>query len=495
MKKRGARSTRQARPTAARAAARPERAKRVEGAALKSAGAPTRPAASPSATGGGRVFPGLLSARALAITTLARVEATQAYLNVVLDAALDENPLADPRDAGLVTEVCYGATRRRLLLDAAILQVADRKLDALEDKVLAALRIGAYQLFFTRVPKHAAVADTVEALKQAGVERAAGFVNAILRRISEMPAPPTAAGDVAAKLALEHSHPEWLVRRWLRHFGEERAVEMLAADNSAPSVVVRVNAAKTTRAELLTLWDESGIEATPTTVSPQGLVLESPGRVDQLLGYSEGLFAVQDEAAQLVGLYAAVPAGAKVLDVCAAPGGKALHLAETNTVVACDLHANKLRLIQAEASRLGLEANITTRACDASKPLPGDLGEFDVVMVDAPCSGLGTLRRHPELRYRRKEEDIAALAKLQRSIIENAQVLVKPGGLLIYAVCSPEPQEGADQAELFLRSHPDFTAEPPSLGYAVPNLQGHLRTLPGKEGMDGFFAARLRRMY
>lgn len=479
-KKRGARSTEQgAKPPSAR----PERGRKAE-------------SNGPAGQTTGRVFPGILSARALAITTLARVEATQAYLNVVLDAALDENPLADPRDAGLVTEVCYGATRRRLLLDAAILQVADRKLDALEDKVLAALRIGAYQLFFTRVPKHAAVADTVEALKQVGLDRAAGFVNAILRRISEMPAPPSAApGDFSAKLALEHSHPQWLVKRWLRHFGADRTVEMLAADNSAPSVVVRVNASKTTRAELLTLWDESGIEATPTTVSPQGLVLESPGRVDHLLGYSEGLFAVQDEAAQLVGLYAAVPAGAKVLDVCAAPGGKALHLAETNTVVACDLHANKLRLIQAEAARLGLEANITTRACDASKPLPEDLGEFDVVMVDAPCSGLGTLRRHPELRYRRKEEDIAALAKLQRSIIENAQVLVKPGGLLVYAVCSPEPQEGADQAELFLRSHPDFTAEPPSLGYAVPDDQGHLRTLPGKEGMDGFFAARLRRMY
>jgi 16S rRNA (cytosine967-C5)-methyltransferase len=427
---------------------------------------------------------------------LARVEATDAYLNVVLDAALDEHAPKDPRDAALCTELCYGATRRRQQLDAAILQVADRKLDALEDKVLAALRIGAYQLFFTRVPKHAAVADTVQALKDVGLERASGFTNAILRRISEMPAPPAPPpGDVAATLAFEHSHPEWLVKRWLRHFGPETTAQMLAADNAAPPVVVRANAKRGTRDTLLALWSESGISAKPTRISPLGLTLEHPGRIDALLGFSEGLFAVQDEAAQLVGLYAAVPAGARVLDACAAPGGKACHLAETNTVVALDLHAHKLRLIHAEAKRLGVEGSLTTRACDASKPLPEDLGEFDAVMVDAPCTGLGTLRRHPELRYRRDEADVATLAKLQRAILESCQHAVKPGGLLTYAVCSPEPQEGADQIELFLRSHPDFTAEPPSLGYAVPNWQGHLRTLPGPDGMDGFFAARLRRMY
>jgi transcription termination factor NusB len=217
-----------------------------------------------------------LTARSLAITVLARVEATSAYLNVVLDAALDEHALKDERDKGLVTELCYGATRRRLVLDAAILQVADRKLDALEDKVLAALRLGAYQVFFTRVPKHAAVADTVQALKDLGLERAAGFTNAILRRISEMPGPPSGGGEVAQKLALTESHPEWLVRRWLRHFGEQRAAEMLAADNSAPPVVVRANSKKGTREALLTLFSESGITARPTTISPWGVVLESP---------------------------------------------------------------------------------------------------------------------------------------------------------------------------------------------------------------------------
>lgn len=437
-----------------------------------------------------------LTARALAITVLARVEATDAYLNVALDGALDEHALADPRDAGFATELCYGATRRRSLLDAAVLQVADRKLDALEDKVLAALRLGAYQLFFTRVPKHAAVADTVQALKDVGLARASGFANAILRRLSQMPGPPPPPeGDEATVLAHQESHPAWLVRRWLRQFGPERARAMLQADNEAPAVVVRVNSARATRDELLAIWTEAGVAARPTSISPVGLRLESPGRIDALLGFQEGLFAVQDEAAQLVGLYAAVPFGARVLDACAAPGSKACHFAQANKVVALDLHANKLRLIQAEARRLRVDDNVATFACDVSQPLPPELGDFDVVVVDAPCTGLGTLRRHPELRYRRKEADVGELAKVQRAILESCQAAVRPGGLLVYAVCSPEAQEGPDQVELFLRSHPDFTAEPPGGEIAFPTWQGHLRTLPGPEGMDGFFAARLRRTH
>jgi 16S rRNA (cytosine967-C5)-methyltransferase len=204
---------------------------------------------------------------------------------------------------------------------------------------------------------------------------------------------------------------------------------------------------------------------------------------------------VQDEAAQLVTVFAQIPPTAKVLDVCAAPGGKSCHIAQTNSVTSLDFHANKLPKIASEAKRLGLHERIKTRACDATKPLPQELGEFDVVVVDAPCSGLGTLRRHPELRYRRAEKDFAELAALQREILENAQQVVAPGGLLVFAVCSTDATEGPDQVEMFLRSHPDFTSEPPVGLPHVPTSQGHLRTLPGPEGLDGFFAARLRKMY
>ncbi|MDY7231743.1 16S rRNA (cytosine(967)-C(5))-methyltransferase RsmB [Hyalangium rubrum] len=438
-----------------------------------------------------------MNPRALAIQVLARVRATDAYLNVVLDTALSESPPKDPRDAGLATELAYGATRRQLSLDYAIARFSDRKLSTMEDRVLAALRVGTYQLFHTRVPARAAVAETVQALKELGLSRASGFVNAILRKLSTLPGPPLPPeSDVAEYLSVRESHPRWLVERWIRHFGRERAEAMLVADNQTPPVVVRVNTAKVTREALLEQLREVGLEVQPTSVSPLGIVLPPMGRIEDVYGYAEGLWQVQDEAAQLVGVYGAVPETARVLDACAAPGGKACHMAQAHEVVALDLHAHKLPKIEAEAKRLGLTERLRAVAHDATQPLPEALGEFHAVVVDAPCSGLGTLRRHPELRYRRQEEDIGRLASLQRRILENCQEAVPPGGLLVYAVCTSEPQEGQDQVEMFLRSHPEWTAEPPVLpAVKLPLTQAYLRTLPGPEGWDGFFAARLRKLY
>jgi 16S rRNA (cytosine967-C5)-methyltransferase len=449
-----------------------------------------------SSNGGPRSKPGPRSARALAVSVLARVAATDAYLNVVLDGVLDEFQPADPRDAALVTELCYGATRQRLALDFALSGVSERRLETLEDRVLAALRLGVYQLYFTRVPPHAAVSDTVQALKEVGLERAAGFVNAVLRKVAQKPSLPLPETSSRAELlSIRESHPTWLVERWMAQFGPERAEAMLVADNRAPPVVLRTNSAKLTRDELLAHFREVGVKASATALSPLGLVLESPGRVEDVFGFGEGFWQVQDEAAQLVGVFAQVPAAARVLDACAAPGGKACHLAQTNRVLAMDFHANKLPKIQAEARRLGLVERLATRHHDSRKALPKDLGEFDAVFVDAPCSGLGTLRRHPELRYTRVQADIAGLAALQRELLETCQAVVVPGGLLVYSVCTTEPAEGVDQVDLFLRSHPDFTAEPPVGLAQLPTWQGHLRTLPGPEGLDGFFAARLRRTY
>jgi 16S rRNA (cytosine967-C5)-methyltransferase len=439
-----------------------------------------------------------MNARATAIQVLSRVRATDAYLNVVLDTVLSESPPADPRDAGLITELAYGATRRQLALDYAITRFADRKLEALEDKVLAALRVGAYQLFYTRVPARAAVAETVQALKDVGLARAAGFVNAILRKLSSLPSPPLPPeADLTEYLSVRESHPKWLVERWLRQFGRERAEAMLVANNQTPPVVIRANSTRGTRDALLEQLRETGLEVRPTAVSPVGIVLPPVGRLEDVYGYAEGLWQVQDEAAQLVGVYGDIPETARVLDACAAPGGKACHLAEKHEVVAADLHAHKLRKIESEANRLGLSARLRAEAHDATQPLPEAWGEFHAFLVDAPCSGLGTLRRHPELRYRRKPEDIGRLAVLQRRILENCQEAVPPGGLLVYAVCTPEPQEGQDQVEMFLRSHPEWTAEPPVLHEAVklPLTQAWLRTLPGPEAWDGFFAARLRKLY
>ncbi len=437
-----------------------------------------------------------MTARALAIEVLARVEATDAWLTPVLDARLSETVLRDARDASLVTELCYGATRRRLTLDYALAGVCDRRLSTLEDRVLAALRVGAYQLFYARMPARAAVAETVQALKEVGLARAAGFVNAVLRKLSALPAQPLPPAEPEAPfLSVRESHPAWLVERWLGAFGQERTLAMLAADNQPPPLVLRANATRTTREELLALLDEAGLRPRPTDCAPLGLRLQAPGRVESILGFREGLWQVQDEAAQLVVHYAEVPQGARVLDLCAAPGGKTCQLAERGPVVALDIQPRKLEAVRAEAARLGLSAQVSLRAHDATKPLPADLGPFQVVLLDAPCSGLGTLRRNPELRYRRLPEDLPRLAALQQTLLEVAQTAVPSGGLLVYAVCSTEAEEGPQQLQHFLQAFPDFTLETPQgpLAPQLPLEAGCLRTLPGPEGRDGFFAARLRR--
>jgi 16S rRNA (cytosine967-C5)-methyltransferase len=439
-----------------------------------------------------------MKARARAIAVLARVRATDAYLSAVLDAQLSESAL-DARDAGLVTELCYGTTRREMLLDRALALHSDRRLETLEDRVLCALRVGAYQMFFTRVPRRAAVAETVEALKELGLARAAGFANAVLRRTAELEAPPLPPpDDWAEHLAVRESHPQWLVERWLRQLGAERAEAMLQADNAAAPLVLRANGAKLSRDALLAQLREAGLEAQPTVCSPQGVVLTGAGSPEEIFGYREGLWQVQDEAAQLVGVYADLPAGARVLDACAAPGGKACHLAERCEVVAVDLHAHKLRKLAFQAERLGLSARIRAFAHDATQPFPAEVGPVDAVLLDAPCTGLGTLRRHPELRYRRRPEDVARLAELQAHLLERCASQVPPGGLLVYAVCSPEPEEGTEQIRRFLEAHPDFALDPPAAEgatrtSALPLDAGCLVTLPGREGWDGFFAARLRR--
>ncbi len=436
-----------------------------------------------------------MNARAVAVRVLARVSDTDAFLSLVLDAQLRRHRPRDPRDVALITELCYGTARRQMTLDRAVAACAQRRPEQLETRVLAALRVGAYQLFYMRLPRHAAVAETIEAVKQLRLARAAGFVNAILRKLSAMesiPLPPES--HLVDHLAARESHPPWLVARWIRQFGLEQATAMLSADNRPAPLVIRANSAKIARDVLLAQLRRSGVDANPTTIALAGISVHSPGKLEELEGYAEGLWQVQDEAAQLVSIYAAVPGGARVLDACAAPGGKACHLAERNFVLASDVSASKLERLGAEAKRLGLSARMESLVQDATEPFPAQLGKFGAVLVDAPCTGLGTLRRHPELRYRRQESDIARLAVLQWKILESCQAMVAERGLLIYAVCSTDPAEGWEQAERFLRAHPEFTAEPPALEeIRLPLWRGYLRTLPGKEGFDGFFAARFRR--
>ncbi|HUB08923.1 MAG TPA: 16S rRNA (cytosine(967)-C(5))-methyltransferase RsmB [Myxococcales bacterium] len=453
--------------------------------------------------------PRVSGARAAAAEALLRVERDQAYAGVSLQAALAERPGLDPRDAALASELVLGTLRFQLALDHAIAAAADRPLEKLELPVLLALRLAVYQLRHTRVPAHAAVHESVELVKAAGIGRAAGFVNAILRRIQRGPAAPLPA-DPLDRLSVEQSHPLWLVRRWADRLGLEEARALCEANNRPAPLTLRVNVRRSSPEALTERLRETseregrgpdparGPRVVPGRWAAAALLVEGAGPPSSLPGHAEGSFQVQDEAAQLVGLWAAAP-GATVLDVCAAPGGKACQLAElgATAVIALDVSRRKLGRVEEEARRLG-DTEVRCVTADARVPLPFRGASLRHVLVDAPCSGLGTLRRHPEVRYRRTEADVVRLAALQRQILQAALETLAPGGVLTYAVCSTEPEEGEAHLADLLRERPDLGVAPPEPGWArtedgLVTSAGLLATWPHRHGIDGFVAFRVRR--
>jgi len=446
--------------------------------------------------------PSVSVAREIAAEVLLRVERDQAYANAALQAALENRPGLAARDVALASELVLGTLRRQLWLDHVIAAAADRPTEQLENLVLITLRLAAFQLLYMdRVPAHAAVHEAVELTKIHGLARASGFVNAVLRQIQRGPKPgvPT---DPIERLALEESHPLWLVRRWVERFGLDEARRLCAADNLPAPLTLRVNRLTGTPEELLVRLQRERSEGTfePGRYSSVALTVSGAGAVTKLPGHREGLFQVQDEAAQLVGFWVGAGVG-PALDVCAAPGGKACHLAELGAkpVVALDLSARKLERVASEARRLG-NLPVICFAADARAPLPLARSSQQRILVDAPCSGLGTLRRHPELRYRRLPEDPGRLATLQWEILSSALDALAPGGLLTYAVCSGEPEEGSAQLARLLAEHPDLAPDmPPAAGWAregeadLVDRDGALATWPHRHGIDGFYAFRVRR--
>ena len=429
---------------------------------------------------------------------LRRVEDAGAFASVLLEHRTGGFP--DPRDAALLTEIVLGVLRRRACLDHAIARSADRPTADIDGAVLTALRIGAYALLFLdRVPDFAAVDTAVSLVKEAGWGRAAGFANGALRRVARerqtlLPAPP-APGDIAA-LALFHSHPEWWVRRLVARTGWEVAEEFLRADNEPAATVLAPRRGETDLARTLA---GEGVGVEPCRFAPQALRTVS-GVPQKTTAFRSGAFWIQDEASQLaVGLLGPA-AGPRVLDACAAPGGKTLAAAsrvpEGGLIVAVDRSAKRLARLAQNVRRIGVD-DVVAVVADMSRPAPFD-GGFDDVLVDAPCSGTGTLRRHPEIRWRLAPGDLPVLAERQTKILASAAETVRPGGRLLYSVCSVEPEEGEDVVAAFVAEHPEFAQADPraSLSQAAQELVGPdhaLRTTPLNDGLDGFYAALLTR--
>jgi 16S rRNA (cytosine967-C5)-methyltransferase len=427
--------------------------------------------------------------------------------------------LSDERDRALATDLATGTLRWRNEADSLIAAFAGRPVAKLDPEVADILRLSSYQLLhLQRVPAAAVVNDAVQMARAAGKASAASFVNAVLRSLvrqrKRLPLPPAprdegAAGPIQTRATVEDfvtialSHPRWLAARWIDRYGTDAAIAWARFNNTAPSITLRVNRLKASRDELADRLESAGVSVMATRFAPDGLeVTRGNPLATPLAGL--GLFVLQDEASQLVAAFVDARPGETVLDACASPGGKTTALAadmdDRGLLVSADVRPRRMRLLR-RATALAGASVVRLVQLDARQPLPFRPGIFDRVLVDAPCSGLGVIRREPDIRWRREEPELAAFAASELSMLEQAAAAVRPGGTLVYATCSSEPEENEAVVDRFLAGHPDFTGEDPRHGSSpapaglapVMDDRGHLRTLPHVHALEAFFAARLRR--
>jgi 16S rRNA (cytosine967-C5)-methyltransferase len=414
----------------------------------------------------------------------------------LLDGSFDRQATRlDSRDRRFTRELVYGMLRRRGWLDALLDARVRGGLARLDPDVHDLLRLGAYQLLHMRsVPAYAAIAQTVELAKRRHGVGPGRLTNAVLRRLDregeapgvELPADPIDA------LALVESHPRWLVARWVARWGEEETKRLLQANNTEPPLIARpVHAV---REQVEAMLEAAGVTVADAPLVSDSILLASPvSALTELGAFRQGLFHLQDPGSTLVTKYAAVPEGAVVADVCAAPGGKSVELTRrASGVFASDLSIARLRRVVENVHRMEL-SSVFPYVADARRPA---IRSADVVLIDAPCTGTGTFRRHPDARWRLKTSDLAVMAALQREILRAASRVVPPGGLLVYSTCSLETEENDAQVERFLAEQRDWRLEPPAEGVVPAAVldAGRLRVLPQRHGTDGAFAARLRRV-
>jgi len=435
--------------------------------------------------------------RGAAVEILNRIDQQGAHAEPLLDALLSGTEIRNPQDRGLLTELVYGTLRMRGRLDWIIARHYRGDFSTLEIPVRNILRTGIYQLFFTdRIPSFAAVNEAVAVAKK-GCPAAAGLVNAILRNVlrkKEQIAWPEMAKDPGKAIAVLHSHPRWLVDRWLDRYGIDETIAACQVNNTIPPLAVRVNGLKTSREKAVAALAAEGITAETTRFSQDGIILTTPAAgLRETAAFRDGLIRVQDEASQLVARLCAPQPGERVLDLCAGAGGKTLHLAalmkNRGEIIAIDLHLDKLRLLAAEAGRLGVTI-VETHPGNATGTPAAFRGAFDRVLLDAPCSGLGTLRRNPEIRWRIAPADLEKYSQIQRRLLRSAALSVKPGGRLAYTTCAVTPEENENVVADFLAGHPAFTRiSPEGIPPELIDADGFFRTFPHRHGTDGFFGA------
>jgi 16S rRNA (cytosine967-C5)-methyltransferase len=436
-------------------------------------------------------------ARYEALRILVRVEEDKAFADLALEHALDRIAL-DPRDAALCTEIVYGTLRWRRHLDWRLAAHLNRPLAKLDPWVRSLLRLTAYQIFFLdRVPRWAAVDEAVSLARlKARNTGPAEFVNAVLRALTRAPAAPPLPASAGEALATRLAFPDWIADRWIARYGAGEAEALMAAMNERPPITIRANLLRASRDDLARRLRDDELAATrATSLAPEGLVVER-GVVASWAAFAEGWCTVQDQASMLIARLLDPQPGETVADTCAAPGTKTTHLAELmqnrGTIVAMDPHAGRLKLLAGAAARLGLGI-IESHTGSVAALAPRWRERCDRALVDAPCSNLGVLRRNPDVKWRRTPHDLEHLPIKQRGILEAAAALVKPGGLLVYATCSLEPEENELVVTPFLEAHSDWRVDASRDWPVAPDPSGFVRSHPHREGTDGFTAVRLAR--
>ena len=440
-------------------------------------------------------------ARRVAFTILLRIETQSSYATELLHGPLTADLSA--QDAALSTELVLGTLRRQATLDFIAQQFTQKKWGALDAEVRTALRMGLYQLrFLTRIPARAAVHESVELVKAAGKRSAAGLVNAVLRKGAEVELttlrPPGMSESEWA--SIETSHPAWLLARWERRYGREAALSLAHANNQPPATCLRLNSPSGNFPEIESQLRAEGVGLSPGRFLKDCRSVEE-GSITRTDLYRAGEIIAQDEASQMVPYLLDVQEGQSVLDLCAAPGNKTAQLAQrsgpSGLVIASDLYWHRLR----EMTLLPPDSRVSKVALDGCQPLPFR-NRFDRILLDAPCSGTGTLRRHPEIKWRLKPSDIEDLSQKQLRLLESAAAALQAGGRLVYSTCSLEPEENRSVIERFLEKHPAFRVRPlredaerlrPVFLPESASLleKEYLETFPDRDGTDGFFAAIL----
>ena len=433
-----------------------------------------------------------MNARTTALSALIATRRQNAWSDGVLKEYIARDRL-DARDAALASRLCYGVLQNRMLLDFYIAYFLNGKLRELQPVVLDILRLGAFQIvFLDKIPASAAVNEAVEECKSYANRRAAGLVNGLLRAMARnrdaLPEPPD--------LATKYSHPQELVELLEESVGKDAIEPLLKSDNEITPTILHANPLRADAESVFAELEEAGAVLTPHPWLPDCRLAQGTGNLERLDAFREGRVYVQDPAAHLAALASGVEPGMQVLDACAAPGGKsfaaAMQMRNEGSILSCDIHPHKLTLIEKGAERLGITM-LQTRLQNAAEHDPALDGQFDAVIADVPCSGLGVIRKKPDIRYK-PLEPLARLPELQRAILENVCRYVKPGGTLVYSTCTVLRRENEAVAEAFLKEHPDFSPEtiPAPTGFGLEN-DGMLTLLPFKHDTDGFFICRMRK--